>query len=406
MKFCPECGVKLISQKFCHECGCNIATYLSGGEGTSLSFGNESTGASTLGGGFESFDFSALQNAASQQLSQENEKKKFYNNAEVSGTALVKYKGSEETVVIPEGITTIKNSAFYYASTKTIKVPASVSEIEEISLYCANAQCYEVDKDNKHYKSIDGVVYSKDGKVLIQYPNGKSGYYNMPNEVEQVKRSAISGCVKLTGLSLSSRLTKIDDFMFCGTTFQTLEIPSNITSIGKNAFEMCTALTSITIPGSVVTIGSSAFSCCEGLRSVTINEGVVSIEPYAFFNCTSLTNVSIAGSVNSLGSYAFKQCRALQSITIPRGVSTVGTGAFAYCDSLSNVTLEEGVRAIESEAFNNHCLKSVKIPRSVQSISNSAFPANWGFSGGGFKMYVPRGRRYGMDTYGREFIDY
>ncbi|MBO5439658.1 MAG: leucine-rich repeat domain-containing protein [Clostridia bacterium] len=397
MKFCPECGVKLISQKFCHECGCNISTYLNGGE-------SESTGG--FSSGFDSFDFSALQNAASQQLNEQKETESFYKNAEINGTVLVKYNGSDENAVIPEGITEIKNSAFYSAKVKSIRVPSTVTKIEEIGLYCSNAESYEVDANNKYFKSIDGVVYSKDGRVLVQFPNGRSGYYNMPNEVESVKRSSISGCVKLTGLTLSNRLTKIDDFMFCGTAFSTLTIPSSVTSIGINAFEMCNNLSSITIPGNVTTIGDNAFSCCGNLRSVTISEGVVSMGNYAFFNCTYLSSVTLPSSLNVIGAYAFQQCRSLSSITIPRGVATVRAGAFAYCESLSNVTIEEGVRAIEAEAFNNYCLKSVKIPQSVQSISNSAFPTSLGLYGGGFKMYVPRGRRYGLDTYGREFIDY
>ena len=396
MKFCPECGVKLISQKFCHECGCNIANYLGDNEASSVS----------SVGSFDSFDFSALQNAASEQLSAQKEREEFYKNAEISGTVLVKYNVDCENVVIPEGITEIKDSAFYSVKVKTIKVPSSVNKIAVRSLYSKELERVDIDESNKNYMSIDGVAYSKDGRVLINYPKGKAGHYTMPNQVERVEESAISGCTKMSGLSLSDRLTKINDFMFCGTAFSTLTIPSSVTSIGINAFEMCTNLSSITIPGNVTTIGSSAFSCCYGLRSVTINEGVVAIDGYAFFNCTSLTSVSLPSTLNSIGAYAFYQCKALPSITIPRGVMSVKAGAFMSCDNLSNVTLEEGVRSIESEAFNNYCLKSVKIPRSVQSISNSAFPMNISFYGGGFKMYVPRGRRYGLDTYGREFIDY
>lgn len=399
MKFCPECGVKLMSQKFCHECGCNIKSYL--GEDA-----NPVAAPSDFSGGFGSFDFSALETAATEQLNLQKAKETFRRDAEIRGTALVKYNGNDENVVIPDGITEIKNSAFYSAKVKSISIPKTVTKIEEISLYCSNAERYEVDPDNRYYKSIDGVVYSKDGRTLVQFPNGRSGYYTMPNEVETVKNSAISGCVKLTGLTLSNRLTRINDFMFCGTAFSTLNIPSSVTSIGMNAFEMCGSLSSITIPGNVSTIGENAFSCCTSLRSVTINEGVISIGSCAFFNCSMLSSISLPNSLNSIGVSAFQQCSSLSSITIPRGVSTVSRNAFCYCDSLSNVTIEEGVRVIEAEAFNNYCLKSVKIPTSVQSISNSAFPTSVSFYGGGFKMYVPRGRRYGLDTYGREFIDY
>src|SRR5271170_3430844 len=51
-------------------------------------------------------------------------------------------------------------------------------------------------------------------------------------------------------------------------------IPTNIngltvTSIGTNAFENDTNLTSVTIPGSVTSIGEDAFSECSDLTNVT-----------------------------------------------------------------------------------------------------------------------------------------
>lgn len=413
MKFCPECGVKLIGQKFCHECGCNIAKFISGlGADSSSSFSSSATSSSSNAGSFASFDslgsfdFSSIETEAKNQLNAQKEKDSFYKNAEVSGTKLVKYNGSEESVSIPEGITEIGNSAFYNSNVKTVKIPKTVTKIEQVGLYCKNAEAYDVDISNNTFKSVDGVVYSKDGRTLVQFPNGRSGYYDMPNEVERVCPSSISGCTKLTGLNLSNRLTCIIPFMFCGTAFSTISIPSSVTTIGNNAFEMCTSLSSITVPGTVSTIEDNAFSCCYNLRTVTLSEGVVRLGNYAFFNCNMLTSVSLPSTLNEIGSRAFQQCESLSSITIPRGVQTVKYGAFGYCRSLGNVTLEEGVRVIEAEAFNNQALKSVKIPQSVQSISNSAFPTSISFYGGGFKMYVPRGRRYGLDTYGREFIDY
>ena len=233
MKFCPECGVKLIGQKFCHECGCNISKFKSN-LGGSDDFGVSSVSTPIESGsvGFGSFDFSSLENAAKNQLTAQKEIESFYKNAEVNGTTLVKYNGSDENVVIPSGITEIKNSAFYSSKVKSIKIPETVSKIEVVGIYCSSVESFEVDPGNRYFKSIDGVVYTADGRTLVQFPNGRSGYYTMPGEVENVRRSAISGCVKLSGLTLSNRLTRIDDFMFCGTAFSTLNIPSSVTCIG------------------------------------------------------------------------------------------------------------------------------------------------------------------------------
>ena len=120
-----------MSQKFCHECGCNIANFL--GDSGASSFGssnnfnsnntNNNSNSFDSFGSFGSFDFSSIETAAKTQLNAEKEKENFYRNAEIKGTTLVKYKGDEEEVNIPEGITAIANSAFYSASAKTIRIP-------------------------------------------------------------------------------------------------------------------------------------------------------------------------------------------------------------------------------------------------------------------------------------------
>ena len=75
----------------------------------------------------------------------------------------------------------------------------------------------------------------------------------------------------------------------------------SVTSIGENAFSLCSGLTSITIPNSVTSIGNSAFSGCSGLTSVTIPNSVTSIGEWAFWGCSGLTSVTIPNSVMSIG---------------------------------------------------------------------------------------------------------
>lgn len=58
-----------------------------------------------------------------------------------------------------------------------------------------------------------------------------------------------------------------------------------VTSIGEEAFEDCTGLTSITIPSSVTSIDAHAFNGCTGLTSITIPSSVTTIERAAFYDC-------------------------------------------------------------------------------------------------------------------------
>jgi hypothetical protein len=99
-------------------------------------------------------------------------------------------------------------------------------------------------------------------------------------------------------------------------------IGDNVTSIGENAFRDSSypynnAITSVTFSenSQLTSIGSNAFNACSGLTSVNIPSGVTSIGVSAFYGCSSLTSVTIPNGVTSIGNYAFNTCSGLTSVT-------------------------------------------------------------------------------------------
>ena len=188
---------------------------------------------------------------------------------------------------------------------------------------------------------------------------------------------------------------------------KTVEIESNITTIGESAFSDCWYLTTANIPACVTNIGGGAFNV--PLSAINVNtenkyfmsedgvlfnkqktkiisypggkqekeysipQGVTSIGKYAFCNA-ALTSVIIPNSVTSIGEQAFLYCSDLTSVIIPDRVATIGYMAFAYCPSLTSVTIPDGVTTIGYMAF-AYCpgLTSVTIPISVTNIERYAF---------------------------------
>ena len=72
-------------------------------------------------------------------------------------------------------------------------------------------------------------------------------------------------------------MTSVPIYFAYNLDILSINIPNNVTSIGRYAFENCSKLTSITIPNSVRSIGSGAFYNCIRLTSINIPDGVTSI---------------------------------------------------------------------------------------------------------------------------------
>lgn len=175
------------------------------------------------------------------------------------------------SVTIPNTVTDIVDRGFAFCTGLTsVTIPNSVESIGFAAFVnCPKLPRFDVASDNEHFTSVDGVLFTKDMKTLVQYPAAKAGSYS---------------------------------------------IPASVTTIELYAFAVSSGLTNVTIPNSVTSIPEGAFMNCFGLKSVLIPNSVTTIDSYAFFECTELTSVTIPGSVTSLAEYSFLNCSALTSV--------------------------------------------------------------------------------------------
>ena len=208
-------------------------------------------------------------------------------------------------VVIPGGVTSIGNYAFYYCSTlATATIPASLTNLGDSAFYnCSSLTSAITLGDSLGYL----------GNFAFAYCAGLASF-TVGNGITSVGNSVFLNCIGLTNISLGT----------------------NVTSIGSSAFYYCNSLTSFTIPAGVTNIGNYAFYYCTKLSAITIPNGVTSIGVSVFQNCSALKRVVLPAAVTSIGYNAFYYS-GLTNVIIPAGVSSIGLNAFCYCTSLKTV---------------------------------------------------------------------
>jgi len=278
-------------------------------------------------------------------------------------TILISGENVPENYTIIDECTTIRSCAFECCDMTSITIPESVKKIGDATFAnCGNLQTIFVDKKNKHYSSVDGVLFNKRKTKLISFPGGKDDGDFIPEGVKSISSSAFMSCHNLMILILPDSVKSIGNGAFYWCKNMLAVFGNGITKIGDLAFEKCEQLFTIDLPDSLKSLGNWTFRECINLKSITIPNGVKSIGDGLFLNCSSLETVTIPDSVTSIGYRAFSGCSKLKKITIPNSVKRIGAGAFEDCSSLRKIVIPKSVKRIGDGAFSG-CSKLKTVPK-------------------------------------------
>lgn len=243
----------------------------------------------------------------------------------IPGTVIHPLTGREYTVK------SISDDAFTDWNFTSISLPKELTSVNGLAFHqCSKLTAFSVDNNNPQLYDENGVLLSRDGK-LVCFPEGKTtANYYVPAGITVIGDYAFANCKNLNNV-----------------TFQ-----HEVSRIGSYAFSTCYNLKSINISATYgATIGDYAFYLCESMTKATLGDGFKSIGNNAFSKCGKLGNINIPNSVTDIGEYAFYGCSALTKIVIPDGVNAIKTFTFYGCESMREVTLPKSIRTIGTFAF-------------------------------------------------------
>ena len=165
------------------------------------------------------------------------------------------YKGD---ISIPSFITTgedndftfrvmeIDQNAFYGCSEVTsIDLPYSVLRIlNDAFRGCSGLQKFTVNENNQSYKDVDGILFSKDNRMLIKYPAKKeTAEFVISEDVSVICTEAFMDNAFLKKITIGNFVTAISDNSFKNcTSLEEVELGGNTRILGVDAFKNCPKL--------------------------------------------------------------------------------------------------------------------------------------------------------------------
>ena len=329
---------------------------------------------------------------------------------------------------IPEGVTMTNSDAFYgIESLTSIQIPATVSYINSgLFAYCKNLASITVAEDNTVYDSRGNcnAIIKKETNEIVEgckntiIPNNvvSIGYYafagrasgqiTIPGNIKKIGNLAFTGCRDLKTVVMEEGVKEIGKSAFSSCDLETIVLPSTVTTINSDAFQMNSNVKSITskiskpyeIPTDVfsyycyknatlyVPTGTKALyeqttgwqdfeniveiitfadskvkAICvanwdtNGDKELSMAEAAAVKDIGEMFrgnkNLESLNELQYFTGLTNIPAAAFYECESLKSIKLPKTIISIGNYAFQYCRQLTSLTIPASVTSIGAYEF-------------------------------------------------------
>ena len=327
--------------------------------------------------------------------------------------------------VIPDRVTSIDTGAFVNAyNLRKVTIGKGYTTVPQTrgAFGGYNLKEIQVDPANTGLRDIDGVLFSKDGTILLDYPSSRAGStYTVPEGTEKLLPYSFCFCPNLTEVVLPEGLKTMDTALWACQSLKTVTIPRSITSLEENAIGY---LNGAPVEGFTVKGYSGSYaeayakengfafvpidpvpvtggSCGDNLTWKLDDSGTLTIsgtgamyDYEAFFGDDSHTTAPWYGlpieklvleeGITYIGRSAFQFGGPKGQLVLPDSLESIGSCAFFGCDELTgNLVLPEGLRYIGGGAFNvcSGLTGTLVLPESLKEVDATAFNGCTGLTG-------------------------
>lgn len=317
----------------------------------------------------------------------------------IEGSTLVKYRGDETQVTIPDRVEIIGEGAFEENDNiESVVIPNSVTWIERYAFWgCDNLKTVTL---GKGIQEIGPYTFAN-CKGLKQI--------TIPTNVKSIGLQAFVDCVNLTDITIPVETIEIHEAAFDGCfklyihctpgsfadeyaqtfyekqeempeyedvpEYQEPEIPEENETDDSVIYDPVPGR----MIGSTQVVGNNAMVFIEGSNQTVLDGSAVSVEEQLTIENTMQTtqgnNVPkytiVDGSI--VADQAYYRSKALGHVTLPAGIEEIGLFAFSR-SSISSVVIPEGTKEICYGAF-YHCdkLEKVILPKTIENVEPKAF---------------------------------
>lgn len=291
-----------------------------------------------------------------------------------------KSTGGYNSLILPKSLKYIGESAFEDAgdSIEKLVIPNSVEEIGKNAFCDFNVKEVEIEEGTK--------------LTQIQKNTFGSAYYlekiYIPSQIVSIKDYAFSNNsrLKTVEFGLNSQIKEIGDYAFSRCTMLKdfdFESLTQLKTIGYEAFYETTAFGDVALPTGLQYIAPGAF-IRSGITSIYLpntitdfydkNNVIGDIRTDTFKWCENLHTVTFEQGINLpvVPGYMFYSCNELQNITLPQSTTQVLDYAFAYCKKLSTANLQNVV-VIGDRVFEGSGISSISFSSNITDFGDSIF---------------------------------